>query len=390
MKKSVVIRAPLLSCSGYGVHSRQIFKWLISREDLDICAQVVQWGMTSWMINPKLENGLIEEVMKRSGVKGNDDTFDISFQVQLPDEWDPKLAKFNFGVSAVVETLTCNPSWIESCNNMDAIIVPSNHAKRCLENTGSVNVPILVVPESFVEAIEDEDIEPLDLDLNTSFNFLIFGQMTGNTSENDRKNIFNTVKWLCEVFKDDPSVGIILKTNQGTGTRIDRNLTKRTVSGMIESMRDGPYPRIHVLHGNMTSEEVAGLYRRKDIKCMVSLTRGEGYGLPLLEASASGLPVMVTNWSGHLDFMKKGKFIPIDFKMKEIDKSRVDNRIFLNGMMWAEASEKDFKDKVLKFRKKPDMPKEWALELSEKIKNSLSQSEICKKYDRALKRVIGI
>ena len=69
MKKSVVIRAPLLSSSGYGVHSRQIFKWLISREDFQVYAQVVQWGVTSWMINPELENGLIGEVMKRSGPK---------------------------------------------------------------------------------------------------------------------------------------------------------------------------------------------------------------------------------------------------------------------------------------------------------------------------------
>jgi glycosyltransferase involved in cell wall biosynthesis len=390
LKKSAVIRAPLLSNSGYGVHCRQIFKWLVSREDLDVSTQVVQWGMTSWMINPNLENGLIGDIMSRTGVKSEERDFDISFQVQLPDEWDCNLAKFNFGVSAVVETLTCNPQWIDCCNKMDAIIVPSKHAKRCLENTGSVNTPIFVVPESFVEAIEDLEIEPVDIDLDTKFNFLIFGQLTGNNSENDRKNIFNTIKWLCETFHDDPDVGIVLKTNQGTGTKIDRNLTKNTIKNLISAVRKGPYPKIHVLHGNMSSEEVAGLYKRPDIKCMVSLTRGEGYGLPLLEASASGLPVMVTNWSGHLDFMSKGRFIPIDFKLKEIDESRVDNRIFLKGMMWAEPSEADFKDKVLKFRKKPDIPKKWAKELSEKIKSSLSQSEVCKKYDITLKRSIGI
>jgi len=390
LKKSVVIRAPLLSCSGYGVHCRQIFKWLISRDDLDVFTQVVQWGLTPWMINPEQEDGLIKEVMSRSGKKNDELPFDISFQVQLPDEWDPNLAKFNFGVSAVVETLTCNPAWIESCNKMDAIIVPSRHAKRCLENTGSVSTPIFVVPESFVEAIEDPEVGAIDLDLNTKFNFLVFGQMTGNTPENDRKNIFNTIKWLCEVFHDDPDVGIILKTNQGTGTKIDRNLTKRTVKNILSNARKGPYPRVHVLHGNMSSREVAGLYRREDIKCMVSLTRGEGYGLPLLEASASGLPIMVTNWSGHLDFMNKGKFIPIDFKMKEIHKSRIDNRIFLEGMQWAEPSEADFKEKILKFRKKPDIPKKWSADLSEKIKSTLSQAEICKKYDRTLKRSIGI
>jgi len=342
------------------------------------------------MINPELENGLIGEVMKRSGPKESEGPYDISFQVQLPDEWDPNIAKFNFGVSAVVETSTCSPKWIEGCNKMDAVIVPSNHAKKCLENTGEVRVPIFVVPESFIEEIEDPNLEPLDLNLNTKFNFLVFGQLTGNNSENDRKNILNTMKCLFDAFQDDPDVGIILKTNQGTGTKIDRNLTRGTVSNLISSFRKGPYPKVHMLHGNMSSREVAALYKEPTIQCVVSLTRGEGYGLPLLEASASGIPVIVTNWSGHLDFMKLGKFIPVDFKMKEIHETRVDGRIFLPGMMWAEPDQKDFKNKVLKFRKKTEIPQKWAKDLSEKIKNNLSQEEICKKYDITIKKAIGI
>jgi len=157
LKKSVAIRAPLLSSSGYGVHSRQIFKWLISREDFQVFSQVVQWGITSWMINPEYDNGIVGEIMKRSGQKETPGPFDISFQVQLPDEWDPNLGKFNIGVSAVVETTSCNPKWVECCNKMDAIIVPSNHAKKCLENTGELKVPIFVVPESFIEEIELEE-----------------------------------------------------------------------------------------------------------------------------------------------------------------------------------------------------------------------------------------
>ena len=66
MRKKVIIRAPLLSLSGYGTHCRQIFKWLISRSDLDVMTQPVPWGITSWMIDPDLEEGLIGEVMRRT------------------------------------------------------------------------------------------------------------------------------------------------------------------------------------------------------------------------------------------------------------------------------------------------------------------------------------
>jgi len=47
--------------------------------------------------------------------------------------------------------------------------------------------------------------------------------------------------------------------------------------------------------------------RFPQVKALVALTRGEGYGLPILEAAASGLPVIATGWSGHMDFLKLGK-----------------------------------------------------------------------------------
>mgnify|MGYP003631951004 FL=1 len=50
--KSVLVRAPLLTMSGYGVHARQIFRWLSSKENIDLRTNIVPWGITSWIINP--------------------------------------------------------------------------------------------------------------------------------------------------------------------------------------------------------------------------------------------------------------------------------------------------------------------------------------------------
>ena len=44
--KKVLLRAPLLTNSGYGVHSRQIFEWLETRKDLQVTSQCLQWGQT--------------------------------------------------------------------------------------------------------------------------------------------------------------------------------------------------------------------------------------------------------------------------------------------------------------------------------------------------------
>jgi hypothetical protein len=68
--------------------------------------------MTPWMINPDMEDGLIGEIMKRTAPIN--EKFDVSVQLQLPNEWDPSLAKVNIGLSAFVETDKCNPQWLDA------------------------------------------------------------------------------------------------------------------------------------------------------------------------------------------------------------------------------------------------------------------------------------
>ena len=88
---------------------------------------------------------------------------------------------------------------------------------------------------------------------------------------------------------------------------------------------------VYLLHGAMSDDEIAGLYRNDKIKALVAPTRGEGYGLPLLEAAASGLPVMATNWSGHKDFLNTGKWINFDYRLQDVAKQKIDNNIFAAG-----------------------------------------------------------
>jgi glycosyltransferase involved in cell wall biosynthesis len=384
--KTIILRAPLLSCSGYGTHSRQIYRWLKTK-DINVVTQVVPWGITSWMINPELENGLIGDIMKDSRELKH--PADISIQVQLPNEWSAGLAKKNIGISAFVETDQCNPKWINNINLMDMVVVPSEHVRQCILNTNSPKTDIHVVPESFYDSIATcDDTTSINLGIDTSFNFLVFGQLTGNNPHNDRKNTFNTIKWICEEFKDNPDVGLIIKTNSGKNTKIDRSVTEKLIKSLIKEVRPGPYPKIHLLHGSLSSEEVAALYKNKKISALVSLTRGEGFGLPLLEAAASDLPVIATNWSGHLDFLNKGKFIKVGYSLQPIHKSRVDGRVFLPNMKWAEPVEQDAKHRLRKFYESSVLPRRWAKELGVKIREQYSHTAICQQYDEVFSGII--
>jgi glycosyltransferase involved in cell wall biosynthesis len=393
--KTVLCRGPVLTQSGYGVHNRQVARWLLSRPDLNVTFQALPWGNTPWYIDQSAQDGLIGEIMKRAGPPGGQ--YDVTIQLQLPNEWDLTLGKFNVGMTAAVETDKCNPTWVSACNKMNLIIVPSSHTKANLFSHGGLDTPTIVIPEAYADACAKQD-DALSFDtlpkFSTNFNFLVFGQITGNNAMNDRKNTFFTLQWLFQTFKDDPDVGIVLKTNSGRNSLIDKGMTVNMLKQVIAEVRRGPYPKVHLLHGEMTDDEVAALYRHDQIKALVALTRGEGYGLPILEAATSGLPVIATGWSGHLDFLKHGKYVSIYYQLGEVHPSRIDNQIcidnqiFMKGSRWANPSEEDFKKRVLKFRTSSAVPKEWAVDLQSKLLKMYSFEQISKQYDEAFKDIL--
>ena len=98
--KNVVIRGPLMNSAGYGVHSRQIFSYVESKGH-KIHSQVTPWGICPFYVNKSYEDGLIGRIANSCTMELN--SFDVSLQVQLPNEWDPNLAKYNIGVTAGVE-----------------------------------------------------------------------------------------------------------------------------------------------------------------------------------------------------------------------------------------------------------------------------------------------
>lgn len=386
-KKSVVIKGPLMTQSGYGVHCRQVFRWLMSREDFDVKCIVTPWGQCSW--NLDYNDKTISEIMSRT-VNENNTQFDISFQIQLPNEWNPFLAKQNIGITAAVETNTCNPEWVECCERMDKVIVPSSFTKEVLVNTGVNEDKIDVVHETYPIEFENDNFErDVNIDnildnLETKRNFLIVGQITGNNVFSDRKNLFNTIKAFVEAYKDDKEVGLVFKTNVGRNTKIDRKKTISIVKSLLKEINKDSFPKIHVLHGSLTENQLRTLYTHDKISYLLTATRGEGFGLPILESAALGLPVVATNWSGHLDFMKLGNFTRLPYKLEEIHESRVDNKIFMKGTKWAEVSYGQLRLALKKLFNNYGKDKKDAKELSSKIKENFNFNKIKEDYNKTI------
>ena len=133
---------------------------------------------------------------------------------------------------------------------------------------------------------------------------------------------------------------------------------------------------------------MTSLYKDKKVKALISATRGEGFGLPLLEAATSGLPVIATNWSAHKEFLDKGKWIKVDYDLVQIPDERTDGQIFMNGAKWAFVKEDDFKKKLKTFYQKPQKPEQWAKELSIILKKEYSQASIENHYNELLSEVL--
>lgn len=361
MKKKIFVRGPVLSQSGYGEQSRFALRALRSREDLfDIYVQPINWGKTGWVWeDSEFRRWMDTRILETQLLLQNKQLQpDISLQITIPNEFQ-KICPVNIGYTAGIETTMVAPQWLQKGNDMDKILVVSQHAKDSYVNTvaqaqnkqtGEVvpyklETPVEVVWENtpMSEAIESiEGFEP-----RHDFNFLVVSQM------GPRKNLNNTIKWFVEEFVDQ-DVGLIIKTNLKSNSRIDKEHTENAIKAIL-----APYPdrkcSVSLLHGDLTESQMRGLYEHDKVKAMVNISHGEGFGLPLFEAARSALPIIAVGWSGQVDFLRhdgKDLFLKVKHEMKPVQKEAVWNGVIQADSQWAYADQGSFKMALRMMRKK--------------------------------------
>tara|TARA_R110000824_G_scaffold218617_2_gene405334 strand:- start:417 stop:1688 length:1272 start_codon:yes stop_codon:yes gene_type:complete len=360
--KKILVRGPALSQSGYGEHARFILRSLRSHPELfDIYLINLNWGQTSWVWEDNEERRWVDDLLSKTIHYGqNGGTFDMSAQIQIPNEWE-NLAPVNIGITAGVESTKISPQWVEGCLKVDKIITISEHAKHALEKTeyeaqnnqtgqkfmAKTTCPIEVVGYP-VKKIKVKN--KIDLDLKYNFNFLTIGTFI------PRKNLENTIKWFVEQFYDD-EVGLIVKTSVAKNCLKDREVTEHRLKEILKEY-DGRACEVYLLHGDMSEEEMTSLYQHPKVKSFVSLSHGEGFGLPLFEAAYNALPVIAPAWSGHCDFLympvkdKKGKiknkpmFSTVSYDIKPVQPEAVWEGVIQKDSMWCFPKEWDFKKTI--------------------------------------------
>ena len=159
--------------------------------------------------------------------------------------------------------------------------------------------------------------------IETDFNFLVVGHWLAGDIGEDRKDIGMTIKTFCTIFKSvpkDKQPGLILKTSSAGFSVTDRETISEKIKNITKEFGD-TCPPVYLLFGDLNPNEMANLYHHDKVKAMVSFTKGEGYGRPLCEFTLTGKPILVSNWSGHKDFLPEDFTHFIDGELKNVHPS---------------------------------------------------------------------
>ena len=308
--RKVVIASPVATQSGYGHHAREIITNIIEQRgsEWDVKLVSLPWGHTpmTYPISVDLQLRIIALPLTEQP--------EVWIQVSVPNEFQP-VGKYNIGVTAGTEGDICPEAWIDNLNAMQLIIVPSEFTKAVFENTAKqknklITTPIEVVPEYFDETIyNNKSITASIPDLNSieeSFAFLSVGHWLQGDAGEDRKNISGMLHCFFNTFKDTKNPpALIMKTSGATYSIMDKMDIENRINQFRDMFPNAKLPNVYLVHGELTDEEMNALYNHPKVKAMVSFTKAEGFGRPLLEFSTTSKPIIAPHYSGQADFLKK-------------------------------------------------------------------------------------
>lgn len=353
-KISVIVSCPLDTYSGYGARSRDFVKALLALEKYDVKVLPQRWGNTSFgYLDDHSEHELKSLIIPNITTKP-----DIWIQITVPNEFQ-KVGTYNIGVTAGIETTIAAPGWIEGCNRMDLVLTSSQHSKNVFESSkfdrtdkAGKSVGTLSLTTKVEVLFEGLDISkyfktPSAFNLDSvkeEFCFLFVGHWLQGNFGNDRKNIYYTIKAFLETFKNKPvQPALLLKTSLGTSSLMNTDTILQKIDSVRKTVK-GKLPNIYLIDGDMSDQEMNDLYNHSKVRAMVCLTKGEGFGRPLLEFSAVGKPIIASGWSGHLDFLDKEFNVLVGGTLNKVDKSAATKDVLLEESSWFSPDDSEVSD----------------------------------------------
>jgi hypothetical protein len=358
MKQFCAISCPIDTYSGYGSRARDFVKALyeLKKDEYDIKILSQRWGQTPWgyIEDHEEEWGWLKPLINQTPQLNRQP--DIWIQITVPNEFAP-IGKHNIGVTAGIETTICDPGWIEGVNRMNLTLVSSEHSKKVFQQSSfekrdqqnqilgviKLEKPVEILFEGLdlnkYFHIEDDDLEDTDLvskldEIHEEFCFLFVGHWLQGAIGEDRKNVGLMIKTFFETFKDKKNKPALIMKTSGAGSSImDRDEMLKKIDE-VRSMVKGDLPNVYLLHGELDDKDINNLYNHPKVKAMFNLTKGEGYGRPILEFTQAKKPIIVSGWSGHIDFLDPQFCSLVGGELKNVHQSAQVQNMILAESQW--------------------------------------------------------
>ncbi|MEW5956165.1 MAG: glycosyltransferase [Chloroflexota bacterium] len=248
--------------------------------------------------------------------------------VHVRHQWPPQLTPPPEGHWVVIQPWefgSLPKDWVNVFRTqVDEMWVPSNYVRDCYIRSGIPAGQVFVVPNGIDTARFRPDMIPYPLKTNKHFKFLFVGGTI------QRKGVDVLLKAYTRAFSAADDVCLVIKDMGGQSF-----YQGRTSQTMIDAVRQQPNaPEIEYFDSTLSDEQLAGLYTACD--CLVHPYRGEGFGLPIAEAMACGLPVIVTGYGAALDFCNEENAYLIPAQVTRFPEKRIGERETVDYPWWAE------------------------------------------------------
>jgi glycosyltransferase involved in cell wall biosynthesis len=227
--------------------------------------------------------------------------------------------------SCAWETTKLDPLWVDCCNKFDAIFVESAWSVDVFRNSG-VKKPIYLVPN----CVDVNRFKPKEQVTKGTYTFYSIQQWT------ERKNGIGLLKAYFNAFTSADDVRLVLKTYL---TRVEakqdqRDIIKDHIEGLKKSLNllTG-YPPVYLITEKLTPEALDTMHQECD--CYALLDRGEGLGLPYMDAAAAANPIIATDFGGSRQFLNEFNSYPVNYQLTFVD-NMTWSPYYRGEQMWAE------------------------------------------------------
>lgn len=355
MKKELLWYGPAYSFSGYATHNRYM---LLGLEDLG-------WKIKLVGTEKNIPETLIgkERLIKMTKNVLSDEKNAICVNL-VPPPGLPAYGKHTI-LFTTLESLTVHEGYLRRCQQYDEVWVPCRDNYLSMLNAGWPSRKLHLIPEGYDDSIYSPGQTPLPGVKSDKFTFMFVGDWSY------RKGIQWMIPAFCKAFTKEDNVRLLISSHyQGGEDERSRARIRDEYQEILQKNKITDPPNIEFIYDWIPDDKLGEFYNSAD--CMVLLSCGEAWALPLMQGMASGIPAITTSWGGQNDYINKKNGYPV--KIKKFDTIHDKIKLSVDFYWYQLFAFPDVEDATKQFRRAYDN------QADAKKKGERAQREVSKKY----------